>query len=286
MLWIVVALALAQPADPETRVVEYLKANVRPGERVVVSDLYNRVFTGPEERAVLNRLFNDFFKIPLFAAQYQKSQGRPPSLADISEQFHFQIPGETEAMLRIMEADPRIPKFLRRDPSTGEILSVDVAAILNDPRFGKLLERTVTGWEGKAAPSFSIKTWDGKVLTSQGMGPYVLYFWFTNCPPCMKTAPLLVELQKAYPSLQIIGANADRVLELPFSEESRIAYARAQKIPFPLADLTPEMQEGFGNVSVFPTLFFVDRKGIVVKQLVSFQEKKVLEEAIRSALRP
>jgi hypothetical protein len=108
MLWIAVAaLGLAQPGATETRVVEYLKAHVRAGERVVVSDLYNRVFTAPDERAVLNHLFNVFFKIPLFAAQYQKAAGRPPTLAELSEQFRFQVPGEADVMLRIMEADLR-----------------------------------------------------------------------------------------------------------------------------------------------------------------------------------
>ena len=37
-------------------------------------------------------------------------------------------------------------------------------------------------------------------------------------------------------------------------------------------------------MSVFPTMFFVDRKGTVVKQLVNFQEKAVLERAVRLAL--
>src|SRR5258706_1809758 len=60
-----VALALAQapPAvDPEARIVEYLKTNVKPGQRVVVSELYNSVFSAPDERVALNRLFNTFFK--------------------------------------------------------------------------------------------------------------------------------------------------------------------------------------------------------------------------------
>jgi hypothetical protein len=37
-------------------------------------------------------------------------------------------------------------------------------------------------------------------------------------------------------------------------------------------------------VSVFPTLFFVDRKGNVVRQLVNFQDKATLERANRVAL--
>ena len=64
-----------------------------------------------------------------------------------------------------------------------------------------------------------------------------------------------------------MGLNADRVLEVPHSDEDRAAYAKKHGWAFTLAHMTPEAQEAYGAVSVFPTLFFVDRKGTVVKQL-------------------
>jgi len=290
----VIALALAallaapQAPPAEARVVEYLKANVKPGQPVVVSELYNTVFTGPEERAALNRLFNTFFKLPLYMAQHQKAAGKPPTLAEISEQFRFQVPGQADVMLRVMESDPRMPKFIARDAATGEITSVDVEKILAHPKFGKALERTITGWEGQQAPAFATTTYDGKPLASEALAgtPHLLYFWFTGCPPCMRTSPLLAELDKAYAAkgFRIVGLNADRVLEIPTSDEDRAAYARKNALPFTLADMTPEAQEAYGAVSVFPTLFFVDRKGTVVKHFVNFQAKAALEEAIRVAL--
>ena len=76
---LVLALALnpqtpapGAPLNPEATVVQYLQTNVKPCEPVVVSKLFNEVFTGEPERKVLNRLFNTFFKIPLFVAQTQK----------------------------------------------------------------------------------------------------------------------------------------------------------------------------------------------------------------------
>ena len=47
MIALALAALLAAPQAPpaETRVVEYLKANVKPGQPVVVSELYNTVFT-------------------------------------------------------------------------------------------------------------------------------------------------------------------------------------------------------------------------------------------------
>ncbi len=224
-LLLVAALAGPQAPEAEVRVVEYLKAHVKAGERVVVSQLYNEVFTGDAERAALNRLFNTFFKLPLYLAQHQKATGKPPTLAEISEQFAFYVPGEADLMLRIMESDPRMPNFIRRHPLNGEIVIVDVERVLAHPRFGKALERTIGGWEGRPAPAFSATDYDGKPVGSAELlgRPYLLYFWFTNCPPCVRTSPLLAALDRAYAAkgFRIVGLNADRVLELPYGDDER-----------------------------------------------------------------
>jgi len=187
-----------------------------------------------------------------------------------------------------MESDPRVPKFMARDAATGEITSVNVEAILAHPRFGKALERTITGWEGKPAPAFATSTYDGKPLASEALSgtPHLLYFWFTGCPPCVRTSPLLAELDETYAAkgFRIVGLNADRVLEIPTTDEDRAAYASRSGWAFTLAHMTAEAQEAYGAVSVFPTLFFVDRKGTVVRHFVNFQEKAALEGAIQMAL--
>ncbi len=282
------ALPTASPA--EVRVVDYLKSHVEPGEPVVVSELYNSVFTQPAERAVLDRLFNAFFKIPLFMAQQQKASGRPPTLAQIAEQFRFAVPGETDLVLRIMESDPRVPRFFDRDPRTGEITRVDGDAILAHPRFGKALERTIAGWEGRPAPAFSAAGDGGPPVTSDALAgkPHLVYFWFTGCPPCMRTAPLLAELQKSLgPGGVVVAAlNADRVLEVPASSEQRAAYARAHGWSFLRGEADAATLQAYGDVSVFPTFFFVDRRGVIVRQLVNYQPLEALLAAGRKALEP
>ncbi len=277
-----------QPSEAEVKVVRYLKDHVQPGERVIVSQLYNEVFTAEAERAVLNRLFNTFFKMPLYLAQHQKAAGKPPTLAEISEQFDFRVPGEADVMLRILESDPRIPSFIRRNEASGEITSVNVDRILTHPRFGKALERTISGWEGREAPLWTATTSDGQATGSAALQgrPHLLYFWFTNCPPCLRTSPLLVELDKTYAAkgFHIVGLNADKVLELPYTDEDRAAYAKKLGMGFTQAQLTPPVQEAFGSVSVFPTIFVVDAKGTIVKHFVNQQEKAALDAAIRLAL--
>ena len=282
------ALATTGPSPAEVRVVDYLKAHVKPGEPVVVSELYNDVFKDKAERTVLDRLFNAFFKIPLFMAQQQKATGRPPTLAQIAEQFRFPVPGEADLVLRIMESDPRVPRFFERDARTGEVTRVDASAILAHPRFGKEVERTIAGWEGRTAPAFTAPGEGGPPVGSDALAgkPHLLYFWFTGCPPCMRTAPLLAELEKRLGprGLVIVALNADAVLEVPATADERAAYARAHGWSFPRVEADPATLQAYGDVSVFPTFFFVDRRGVIVRHLVSYQPPDALEAAGRRAL--
>ena len=185
---IALLLQVPQPSATERKIVEYLKANVKPGRPVVVSDLYNNVFKSPEERKVLDRLFNTFFKIPIFVVQFNDSTKKVPTLKDISQQFQLTVPGEADVLLRIMEADPRVPKLLERNPTTGEITRIDTARIKANPQFSRALERTITGWEGKAAPFFSMAGYDGKPITTQQVfgQPYLMLFLVHQLPALSK----------------------------------------------------------------------------------------------------
>ena len=125
--------------SPEARIVAYLDENVAPGRFVLVTDLYNNVFTTSEEREALQRLYDSLFEIPAFAAQVYMETSRIPTAQDISGHFGFQVPGTTIVLLRVLESDPRIPPFFERDPATGEITQIDVDAIAAHDRFGRPL---------------------------------------------------------------------------------------------------------------------------------------------------
>ncbi len=287
------ALALFAQGRPdlatEQRVVAYLQQHVKPGTPVVVSDLYNNVFKSPEERKVLDRLFNTFFKIPLFVAQYKATTNQVPTLADIARQFNLPVKGEAAILLTIIDSDPRVPKFIQRDAATGEITSVDVEAVKKDRRFGQLLERTLSGWPGKDAPAFTLDLIDGKTLSSADLKgkAYLVYFWFSGCPPCVKISPHLVELQRRFgpKRFTVIGVNADRYLELEATDEQRAAYIKKAGFTFPTGHLNKKMQEDYGNVNVYPTLFLVDSNGVIHKNYVSYQPLETLAADIQSLLK-
>jgi thiol-disulfide isomerase/thioredoxin len=270
----------------EKRVVDYLKQNVTPGKPLVVSELYNNVFTAPEERKALDRLFNIFFKIPIFVAQHKAGTNRVPTLADIARQFNLQVPGEVPILLTIMESDPRVPKFMTRDAKTGEITSVDIEAVKQDKRFSHAIERTIGGWTGKNAPAFTLDLLDGKILNSATLvgKNYLIYFWFSGCPPCLQLSPHLAGIGKQYggKKFTIVAVNADRFLELDTTDAERATYVKKLGFGFPVAHMNKKMHEDYGSISVYPTLFLIDAQGIIRKQYVGYQRPEVLAADIKA----
>jgi hypothetical protein len=61
---------------------------------------------------------------------------------------------------------------------------------------------------------------------------------------------------------------------------------RKQGIRFANANLSPSARKAFGNINVYPTLFFVDSEGTIYRHLVNFQSKEklvaIMEEMLDS----
>lgn len=284
-----VALASTSWAQPqaEARVLNYIKANLHPGQPLRVTELYSH-FTQPAERQALGKLYNAFFRIPMFVAQYQQRFGKPPSLQVISQQFDLHATEAADVLLSVMDSDPRVPRFITRDPHTHEITRVNVEMILNNPRFGRAVGRELAGWEGKQAPPFALVRLNGGELSSaQLQGKvYLLYVWFTGCPPCMKETPQLVALMHRFSSrgFRVVGANADGLLKLGYSDAARREYAREMRINFPLVTWSKEGNSAYGNIAIFPTLFLINRKGVIVHHWVGFVNSEELQRAVSKAL--
>jgi peroxiredoxin len=274
----------ASELQAETRVVDYIRDHLQPGQPLLVTELYNKVFTGPAERQALDKLYRAFFRIPLFVAQYQEKFGHPPTLNTIAEQFDLHAPGAADVLLRVMDSDPRVPKFLTRDPKSGEITSVNVTLIRSDPRFGQALEHQLAGWQGKPAPPFNLPAVNGANVDSASLAGKVvlLYVWFTGCPPCLKESPVLVGLDREFrgKGLAIVGANADRILGLSYTNAVRQRYLTEHQINFPVGHWTAEANTAYGGVAIFPTLFLIDAKGMIRSQWVGFASAAELREAI------
>lgn len=158
----------------EKRVITYVRQHVQPGEFFLVTDM-QKVFKTETEKRAIDRLYNIFFRIPLFVARYHRDAGRFPSLDEIARQFELQIPGEVEVLLMIFDCDPRAPKYFTRDADTGEITGMDLNAV------------------GANVRSFGLEALDGEKTTSNerprgGVAPVA-----TRAVPCEKKGEVAIE---------------------------------------------------------------------------------------------
>ena len=149
-------------------------------------------------------------------------------------------------MLRIMEADPRLPRLprARRDERRDHARRRG-----GDPRppalrQGSRAQRSPAGRAGRR-PRSRRRGADGARVASEALAgkPHVLYFWFSGCPPCARTSPLLPELQRAprrRGASRSVALNADAVLEVP-AERGRARRLRARGTAgrFARAEATP-----------------------------------------------
>jgi thiol-disulfide isomerase/thioredoxin len=277
-----------KPEAAEARVIDYIRDHLHPGQPLLVTELYSKVFTQPDERQALNKLYGAFFRVPLFVAQYQEKFGRPPTLKEINEQFDLKEPEAADVILRVMESDPRVPKFLERDPKSGEITRVGVAKIKNDEKFGEAYTRQIAGWEGKLLPDFTLQRLGGGQFVSAELKGHVglVYVWFTGCPPCMQEAPALAQLFRDLSSrgLVIVGANADQLLGLDYDDSVRSKFMQEQKITYPIVQWSKAADAAFGGISIYPTIFLTDRHGVVTNHWIGYVAPRSLRAAIQENL--
>jgi peroxiredoxin len=84
--------------------------------------------------------------------------------------------------------------------------------------------------------------------------------------------------------LSIVGANADRLLGLSYDDELRQRYIKEQGVNFPVVHWTKESDSAYGGISIFPTLFLIDRKGVIIHHWVGFVPTEDLRSAVSEAL--
>jgi thiol-disulfide isomerase/thioredoxin len=140
---------------------------------------------------------------------------------------------------------------------------------------------------GLLAPNFTLEGLSGeRVSLADHRGRFVLIdFWATWCPPCLRSIPELVELNKKYKEkgLVVLGISLDdpnRVdnnLLAAFKEKHRMDYVILRGSQAVLQDYS-----GPEGMSI-PTMFFVDRNGRIAEKLVGFMPGRV-ENALKKLM--
>jgi len=137
---------------------------------------------------------------------------------------------------------------------------------------------------GPVAPDFSLPDLSGKMNSlKQFRGKIVLLdFWATWCPPCRTAIPELVGIQKEYrdKGIVILGISLDDPNKI--SNQRLLDFKKQLNINYIILRFKFELiGDYFGNASpAIPTLFVIDRDGIIKDKIVGFKPgavEKVIE---------
>lgn len=117
-------------------------------------------------------------------------------------------------------------------------------------------------------PPFIVTDFNEQEISSATLkGKVVLIdYWATWCPPCRKEIPHFNKLHAKYRNqgLVVIGLALDeKVMEVR-------TFMRQVPIEYPIALASPELQQQFGGIEVYPTAFLVDREGRIIKKYLGY----------------
>jgi len=134
------------------------------------------------------------------------------------------------------------------------------------------------------APPVVFTSFTGQQVSMQQLrGKVVLVnFWATTCPGCIAEMPRLVQTYQRYH-----GKGFELVaVAMPYDPPSNVAsYAAKNALPFTVAlDPQGSITAAFGEVSLTPTTFLIDRQGRVVRQVVGELDFAVLQQFLDQEL--
>jgi len=133
-------------------------------------------------------------------------------------------------------------------------------------------------------PGVTLTTITGERLTAADLRGKVLLvnFWATSCVTCVKEMPQLVA---AYRKHRDRGFETIAVAMSYDPPNYVLRYAERNALPFKVAlDPMGAAARAFGDVSLTPTTFVVDKRGAIVKRYVGEPDFAELDRLIESKL--
>lgn len=133
--------------------------------------------------------------------------------------------------------------------------------------------------EGKPAPGFTLKTYDGRpVSLADYRGKVVLLdFWGTFCPPCMAALPELQALHDKH------SARGFVVLGVTVDDRPALVKKATAKLTYPIVQATPQVWSAY-KVNALPSLVLVGRDGRIAKRFGGEADRAAMHAAIEKAL--
>lgn len=134
------------------------------------------------------------------------------------------------------------------------------------------------------APDVRIITIDGKSMhLSDLKGKMVLVdFWATDCPGCIIEMPKFAETYKQYHNQ---GFELVAVAMSYDPPEQVMHYREKAGLPFIVAhDTTGEVSTGFGEITLTPTAFLIDKNGKIIRKVIGDMDFVSLHQILDAQL--
>lgn len=139
-------------------------------------------------------------------------------------------------------------------------------------------------FEAKPAPAVTFMTVGGeKIAINDLRGKVVLVnFWATDCVVCLREMPRLVE---TYNKFQARGLETVAVAMWYDPPMRVLDYSKKSALPFAVAfDPVGEISRAFGDITLTPTTFVINKRGEIVARYVGEPDFAKLDKLIEAKL--
>jgi thiol-disulfide isomerase/thioredoxin len=208
-----------------------------------------------------------------------------PQLRDMIS--YFDVQKATEAEFARSDPDDTSATVFRRirdilqEAAAGMHDSIAIGLVNGDIKqlertwdYGLSETRNRLQWRGKPAPDWKLADLDGRkhALKDYRGRVLVLDWWYKDCPWCMVAMPKLTEVARKYADrpIVVLGMNVDRD-----TNEARSAVEKMRP-GYPSLLAGKDLAKKY-NVTGYPTLFIVDKKGKVAGVHVGYSKDLVAD---------
>lgn len=135
-----------------------------------------------------------------------------------------------------------------------------------------------------AAPDVTFISITGDKISTQSMrGKVVMVnFWATSCVTCVKEMPQMVETYEKYKGQGLEFVAVAMQYDPP---NYVLNFTETRKLPFIVAiDAAGDIARQFGDVTLTPTTFLIDKNGKIIKRYVGEPEFPALHKLIEKEL--
>ena len=135
-----------------------------------------------------------------------------------------------------------------------------------------------------SAPAVTFLSISGEKITPESLrGKVVMVnFWATSCTTCVAEMPEMVE---TYNKFKDQGMEFIAVAMKYDPPNYVLNFAETRQLPFKVAlDVTGEAAKAYGDVTLTPTTFVIDKQGKIIKRYVGQPEFDALHQLLERTL--